>query len=60
MEQELQKLNVGKIKEAEKFSHFARGNRQQAFMQGFRFARNNLQKQKGKLFYKRVAKLIEL
>lgn len=44
----LKKLNVGKIKDAEwEALHY--GQHADAFMDGFRHARNNLQKQKDEL-----------
>lgn len=52
-------LNVGKIKDAENASHMCRtNNTQKAFMQGFRFARNNLQTQKSDFLYPAPTKRI--
>lgn len=48
MEKEFKELNVGKIKDAQKASKYCSApDRRSAFLQGFRFARNNLQRQKG-------------
>lgn len=47
--EELKKLNVGTLKEAKKAS-IRHGKKQDIFLEGWRFARNNLQKQKGKIF----------
>lgn len=47
MNEKLKQINVGKIKDAEKASKWwFKKTEREAFMQGFRFARNNLQKQK--------------
>lgn len=52
-------LNVGKIKDAENASKKCRTNNiQKAFMQGFRFARNNLQTQKSDFLYPAPTKRI--
>lgn len=49
--EELKKINVGTLKQA-KIASIMHGKKAEAFIEGWRFARNNLQRQKGKIIDK--------
>lgn len=49
--EELKKINVGTLKQA-KIASLMHGKKAEVFIEGWRFARNNLQRQKGKIIDK--------